>query len=242
MKKYVKETFRNRSDWLKSRGIGGSSASAILGLSPWSNKLGLYCAIISDEPPEDESGDTESMQYGTQCEKHIREIAKLNLAQDGMRVTGPKAYEMYRRTDKPWMTATVDGTIKDLRTGAKGILEIKTHDVRGRKDLAEWDGKIPDNYFVQVLHYMAVLTDCEFAILVAKLRFYDYSDGRRLSREEIRYYRVERKDPDTARQIAYLEKKETEFWEGNVLPRIMPKVTIGEGGEKRTWNSNSERI
>lgn len=230
MKNYTKETYKNRADWLKSRGIGGSSASAILGMNPWTNRLNLYCSVISEDGKADKEDDTEAKRYGTECERHIREIAKMNLAQCGMRVRGPSSYEMYRRKDKPWMTATLDGVITDLRTGEKGILEIKTHDVSGKADLAKWEGKIPDNYFVQVLHYLAVVNDAEFAIIAAKLRFFDYSRRERnLYREEIRYYEIRRDDPSIASQISYLEKKETEFWEENIEKRAMPKMTIAEG-------------
>ena len=79
---------------------------------------------------------------------------------------------MYRRIDKPYMTATLDGKLVEIATGRKGILEIKTREIKNREDAENWqNGKIPDNYYIQCLHYLSVLNDHEFAILVAKLNF-----------------------------------------------------------------------
>ena len=38
-KKYKVEHFKSREEWLSNRGLGGSSASAIVGFNPWMNAL-----------------------------------------------------------------------------------------------------------------------------------------------------------------------------------------------------------
>lgn len=229
MKIYRKETFKTRSEWLSARGIGGSSASAILGVNPWQTPLGLYNSIVfSKEGEREEEKRTPALDYGSGAEGLIRRIHALdgqNLGQ--WRVIGPgRLHAMYRRKDKPWMTATIDGTVVEP-DGRKGVLEIKTHDIRGREDRESWESnQLPQNYYVQVLHYLAVLNDYQFAVLVAKLRYFDYSSGeRRLDRTEIRYYRIERLDKQA--EIDLLEEKETSFWEENVQKRVPPKVLIG---------------
>ena len=141
-------------------------------------------------------------------------------------VRSPKGYEMYRRRDKTFMTATLDGTITDKLTKEKLILEIKTHDIRNREDEEKWTNGIPDNYFIQVLHYLLVMTDYSGAILVARMRHFDYyaEGGKKLLKVEYRYYRIDRKDEAIQKWLAYLEKAETEFWENNVKKRIPPQI------------------
>ena len=135
---------------------------------------------------------------------------------------------MFARIDKPWMTATLDGHLIHKISKKKYILEIKTHDIRNRKDDEDWQNNIPINYLIQVLHYMNVMNDYDGAILVARLRFFNYydDDGKKLLRTETRYYYIDKRDEKVKEQMASLEKAETKFWEENVLKRIPPKLTI----------------
>lgn len=224
-KNYTKETFKTKEEWLNARGLGGSSASAILGKNPRMSVLELYKAIVmpSKHPI---SKTNELMTYGTKCEPLIRKLFALDFKE--YRVHSPKNYEMYRRIDKPYMTATVDGILYEKGTKRKGVLEIKTHDVRSKQDLKEWEGHVPDNYFIQVLHYMLVLNDVDFVIVPAKLRFFDFFDptGKKLIKTEIRYYRIDRNDERIKKQLAFLEKKETKFWEENITNKVMPELKI----------------
>ena len=212
-KNYTKETFKTKEDWLKARGLGGSSASAILGKNPYMSVLELYRAIVmpNKHPLVKQN---ESMYYGTKCEPLIRKLFAYD-HKDLCRVHTPKDNEMYRRIDKPYMTAKLDG-----------VLEVKTHDVRNRKDEEEWKDHIPENYYIQVLHYLLVMNDCEYVVLTAKLRFYDYfnADGKKLIKTEIRYYYIDRNDERIKKDLAFLEKKETEFWEENVQKKVMPTI------------------
>ncbi len=225
-RKYRRETFKSKEEWLKNRGLGGSSASSILDKNPYMSKLELYRAIVmpNDHPIYSEN---ESMKYGTRCEPIIRKLFAYDF-EDRYKVHTPRQNEMYRRLDKPYMTATLDGMLTDTVTGDKGILEIKTHDIRNRADERNWSEHIPENYYIQVLHYLLVMNDCKYAILTAKLRFFDFfsEEGKKLLKTEIRYYYIDRADEQVAKDIAYLEKKETEFWENNVLKKVMPAIEI----------------
>lgn len=225
-KLYKKETFNSKEEWLKKRGFGGSTASAILGKNPYMTALELYRAIVM--PNKNPLYQTnEAMSYGTKCEPLIRKLFAYDF-DNKYAVHTPRNNEMYRRIDKTYLTATLDGILTERKTGKKGILEVKTHDIRNKADNEKWSDHIPDNYYIQVLHYLMVMNDFEFAILTAKLRFYDYynSDGKKLLRTEIRYYYIDRMDENVAKDIAFLEKKETEFWEENVVKKKLPKVEI----------------
>lgn len=196
------------------------------------NALDIYCATVS-EPNEKDIDDFQTIStiYGTNCEPLIREMVKLNFA-NKFAIEDPQGYVMYRRTDKPFMTATLDGLMTTIDTPKKEkwILEIKTHDVQSGADLEEWNGHLPQNYFIQCLHYLAVLNDTKGAYLVAKLRYVDYDTG--LPRtadngkcgEEIRYYKIERED--FKKDIAKLEQVETEFYEKHIKNKIPPEIKI----------------
>lgn len=221
-KGYTKQTFESRADWLKARGFGGSTASAILGCNPWLTQFDLYTSFYRGS---EDNGQNEAMAYGTEAEHLIRELYALDGKYLGFKVLGPGyKHAMYRRKDKPYLTATIDGSIV-MDDGTKGILEIKTHDIRGRADEEQWaEGKLPQNYYVQCLHYLAVLDDMAFVELVAKLRYFDYDGEKRtLSKTEIRYYHIDRKEKQA--EIDYLEKKETAFY-GKLKEGEPPDVTI----------------
>ena len=226
-KKYKRETYETRKDWITHRGIGGSSASAIVGLNPYQTALDLFNACIKKtykkDRNEEEQTTNPAIRYGTDCEPLIRKIFILDHPE--LTVHEPDGFEMYRRKDKRYLTATLDGRIYDNQRGQMGILEIKTHDVLNRDDLAKWEGSIPANYLIQTLHYLVVMNDCTFVKVVAKLRFYDYSEGgRKLTRSEIREYHIERSEVE--KELEWLESKETEFFEENVLKKIPPRIEI----------------
>lgn len=221
---YTRERYKTKEEWLSQRGLGGSSASAILGVNPWMDVLELYKSILYKEKRKDTS--SAATRYGTLSEPLIRKQFILDF-EEVYEVKEPKGWEMYRRKDKPYLTATVDGLLKEKQTKRKGILEIKTHDIRNYDDASNWiDGNIPQNYFVQCLHYLMVMKDCEFVVLCAKLRYFDYfnDDGKKLLKTEYVYHVIWREE--VKEQIEYLEKKETEFWENNIINKRIPKYII----------------
>lgn len=227
-RRYARETFGSRGEWLRARGFGGSSASAIIGKNPYMSKLELYKACVN---PSDEEKETvsDSMTYGVLAEPLIRKMFALDYG-EAYKVHTPRSFEMYRRKDKPYLTATVDGILTNRETGERGVLEIKTHDMRNGADEENWTGRIPDNYFVQVLHYMMVMDDMQYAILYAKLRYFRYDDegSRTLDHSELRAYEpIRRKDVES--QIKWLEAKETEFWEKHVAVKSAPMDYIDFG-------------
>ena len=147
-KMYRKEKFTNFTDWYRARAIGGSSASALFGVNKHTSKLDLYCAMVSkpnelvEENGEIEDRDTVSTLRGKALEPIIRAFLKQRFKGKYKLIT-PNGFTMYRRIDKPYMTATLDGIIIDLETGEKWILEIKTHLAMGKEDMAEWENQVP---------------------------------------------------------------------------------------------------
>ena len=223
-KKYKVEHFKSREEWLSNRGLGGSSASAIVGFNPWMNALELYNAIVNPALLNHEEEPTDLMLYGIRSEDLIRKQFQLDFP--NYIVKEPKSFQMFRRVDKPYLTATLDGILTEKDTKRKGILEIKTHDIKNKFDDEYWQGNLPKNYFIQIIHYLTVMNDFEFVELVAKLRFFEYEKegGRKLKKQEWRYFHIERQD--VLEWVKYLEKKETEFFENNVFKKIPPQISI----------------
>ena len=225
-KPYKKEIYKDKESWLRARSMGGSSASAILGCNPWMSILDLYKTIVLKKKKVSSTDQSnEAMQYGTRCESIMRELYKLDYEAD-YTVHKPYKFEMYRRIDKPYLTATPDGLLISKTDDKKLIWECKTHDIKNRADDEMWKDNIPQNYFIQCLHYLVVMKDFDGVILNAKLRYFDYynSDGKKLLSQRIIYHYLWRSE--LTKEIEYLEKKETEFWENNVQKKIMPKLTI----------------
>jgi predicted phage-related endonuclease len=141
-------------------------------------------------------------------------------------VIEPHDNEMFRRKDKDYMTATIDGSAINKVTKEKIVIEIKTHDWR-KGDEEEWDNNIPFKYFVQCCHYLAVLNDFDGACLVAKIRYFDYSEHKRkVAKQEIRYYWIWRSDKSVQNAIKNLEKAETNFYENHIKTKIPPSFKI----------------
>lgn len=227
------EKYKTKNEWLAKRGIGGTGASSILNCNPYKTKTELYDNIIYGGDKEVEDYTNDSIELGINMEPLIRNEFQLDYKTKFEIVEPPKKGNwIYRRIDKPYLTASLDGeltAISDLaetgiKTGDKGVLEIKTHDLRGKVDESEWveGNTLPQHYYIQVLHYLMV-TGYEFAYLRARLRKINYST------KEVKYiitkdYLILRKDKEN--EIKYLENKETDFWENNVLKKNRPQAVI----------------
>lgn len=200
MSKIKMVTYRSRKGWLEHRtGIGGSEAAAILGLNPWTSNLDLYNYKTGKDIPPDISN-KDVVKFGHKAEASIRQLFALDHPEYKVDY---KANNSWSNEDYPWAQASLDGWLTD-QEGRLGILEIKTTEIMRDRDWEKWDDRIPDNYYVQVNHYMMVL-EAEFAVLRAYIRYHKRGD----KRIAIRDYLIERKQEE----IDYLKEKEREFWE-----------------------------
>lgn len=224
------EYFDNEKAWLNARSIGGTNASAILGENPFTNALEVYNDIVNsmDFPhkKKKKNEENEAMARGKAFEPIIRKAFMLDFENKFEVSEPPKNNWLFRSKAKPYLTASTDGVLFDKDTKQNGILEIKTRDIRNGSDAAQWNsGELPQHYYIQMLHYLLV-TGYDYAIMYARLRYFDYfnESGIKLVKAECRPYVIYRKDVE--KELVFLEKKLTEFWEENVLKRIPPKVKI----------------
>ena len=206
----------NHDDWIKARqiqGIGGSEAGCVLGVNKYQSNIDLWELKTGRRMPVDLS-DNAAVQFGKFAEPHLRELFR----QDYPEYTVDyHEYWMYVNDEYPFIFATLDGEIITA-DGRKGILEIKTTTIQNKTQWDEWDNRIPDSYYAQILHQMAA-TGWDFAILKAYIRY--YVDGE--VRVSIRHYRIERKDVES--DIEWLIQEESRFWK-SVQDNIRPALKL----------------
>lgn len=194
----------NHEDWLHARSgrIGGSDAAAILGCNPWMTNVQLWKYKTGKAKQKDIS-DKEVVKYGNNAEPLLRQLFALDFPQYEV------LYEennIFFNDKMPWAHASLDGWLVDKETGRKGILEIKTSNIIQSLQKEKWKNRIPDNYYIQVLHYLMV-TGFDFVMLKAQLK-YDCSGDIML---KTKHYKIEREE--VLEDIAFLEKAEKEFFE-----------------------------
>lgn len=133
-----------REEWLKVRklGLGGSDMAAVLGLSPWRSPIDVWLDKTSDTVEEKES---EPMYWGNVLEEVVtQEFAK----RSGYKVRNNNF--TLQSDEYPYLLANIDREIVGLDAG----LECKTANAFKAN---EWDGdNVPDAYYIQCQHYMAV--------------------------------------------------------------------------------------
>lgn len=208
----------NRNEWLKMRykGIGGSDAGTVLGVNKYKTNVQLWEEKTGRSIPEDIS-DKPAVVFGKEAESPIRELFKQDFPQYNVDY---HEFYMYVNDKYPFIFATLDGEITD-ENGRQGILEIKTTTIQNKKQWDEWENKIPDSYYAQMLHQLTA-TGWDFAILKAYIRYYRDNE----LRVAIRHFRVERNEVED--DINYLIEKEQIFWkcvEENIKPAlILPDI------------------
>lgn len=136
---------QDHNAWLDMRkqGIGGSDAGAIMGLNAYKSPYELWLEKTGQAEPQDLS-DNQFIYWGQKNESNIADWFE--------EATGKKVKRCgtLRSVQFPFMLANVDRTV----VGENAGLEIKTAGVSQYK---KWqDDEIPDAYYCQCLHYMAV--------------------------------------------------------------------------------------
>ena len=219
--------FSSRDEWMKARKnhIGGSDASACVGMNPYKNNVQLWEEKTGLVIPEDIS-EKSYVKYGTEAEMHLRALFAMDHPQYEVHY---EENNMFFNPDYPWMHASLDGELVEKvlsEDGTEwitrhGILEIKTTNILQGMQKEKWNDRIPDNYYIQILHYLAV-TGWDFAVLKAQLK-YEINGMLFL---ETRHYRIDRED--VKEDIEYLIDAERKFWNcvvtGKRPDRILPVI------------------
>lgn len=206
---------KNREEWLQERAgrIGGSDASAVLGMNPYRTNLELWQIKTGQLVPEDIS-DKPYVKYGTEAEKHLRELFKLDFPE----------YQVFYEENNMWLNdkypfahASLDGWLQE-QDGRMGVWECKTTNILQSMQKEKWKGRIPDNYYIQLLHCLLV-TEFEFAVLKAQLK-YEFDGEIYL---QTKHFKIERSEVEE--DIKILESSEKAFWK-QVQERKRPGVIL----------------
>lgn len=212
------DILQDHDAWLEARShyIGGSDAAAVLGLNPYKSNLELWQEKTGLVVPEDIS-EKSYVKYGHAAEDYLRELFALDFPE----------YEVSYAENNIWFNdavpfahASLDGWLTD-QGGRAGVLEIKTTNILRSMQKETWDRRIPDNYYVQVLHYLMV-TEFDFAILKAQLK-YEFPGGDIML--HTKHYKIERSEVED--DISYLAQKEAGFWK-NVQVKKKPALLLPE--------------
>lgn len=212
------KTLNSREEWLQHRmsRIGGSDASCIVGMNPYRSNVELWQIKTGQAVAEDIS-DKPYVQYGTQAEAYLRDLFQLDFPQYEVMY---EENNMFLNSKYPFAHASLDGWLIEKETGRKGILEIKTTNILQSMQKEKWNHRIPDNYYIQVLHYL-MITEFDFAILKAQLKS-EFGEDVYL---QTRHYKIERSEVEE--DIRFLENAERKFWQ-QVQERKRPALLLSE--------------
>lgn len=208
--------YKDRDDWLagRSKSIGASEVAIILGQASYKSSLDLWKEKTGRKTPDDISED-ERVFYGTEAEENLRALFALKHRRDYK--VEYKPFLVYHHGEKPFMTCTLDGELVRLSDGKRGVWECKTALIQSKRALEEWEGRIPNNYFCQVIDQLNI-TQFEFLVLSAELRFPDNT-------AEIREYTIEA--DEVRADMAYVEEEVTKFWryiESDKQPPVVIRI------------------
>lgn len=211
----------SNEEWLKARlqGIGASEASAIIGCNPYMSNVDLWRLKTGRKQAQDISSNAH-VQYGHDAEGPLRELFALDYPQFEVSYGG--AFDMVHNPEHPYIFATLDGRLKEKATGRLGVYEGKTTEILRSMQKEKWKDRIPDNYYVQVIHQL-IATGWEFAVLNAQMKRVFDGDVR----TETRRYFIER--AEVQNDIDYLLAEEIKFWTEYVQkdrepPLILPEI------------------
>ena len=115
---------------------------------------------------------------------------------------------------------SLDGELVEKATGELGIYEGKTAEIHKKIELEKWNKRVPDYYYVQILHYL-IVTGRSFVVLKVQLKLLYTEEKTTMTKQ----YRFNRKD--LLNDLAYLYRKEAAFWDSVIAgvkpPRILPE-------------------
>lgn len=215
--RYLPPTTPGSTGWhdQRAQGLGGSDASAILGLSKWTSPLDVWMLKTGRSAPQSDSP-SEAAEWGKRLEDIVADALEAAMQDD----VDPMLYLRHpegtmQNVERPWMLANLDRLVfheEREDEGAVAGAEIKTVGTYGAAEWSEPDG-MGKHALVQCVHYMAVTGLERFYVgcLVAGQRF---------------VWRVLERDPLLEEQLL---EAETTFWA--LVQSDTPPSVAGDASE-----------
>lgn len=208
-----------KEDWLEWRkqGIGGSDASVACGLNRYKSPVELWLEKTDQIEPK-ETG--EAAYWGTLLEPLIRveftERTRLQIRRN---------YSILQHPKYPFMLANLDGIVLDPVNG-KCVFEAKT--ANAFKSDA-WVDNIPEEYQLQVQHYLAVtgFKGAYVAVLIGGNHF--------------KWHFLER-DEELITMLTQLEKRFWHYVETRTPPPLDGSAASAELLSRLYTNANRNQI
>lgn len=200
---------RDHNKWLEVRngGLGGSDAGVILGLNKYKSPYKLWLEKTGNEEPEDISNKP-AVMAGVALEPVV---AKMFENETGKKV---RKLGTVASNKLPFMHANIDRQVERENAG----LEIKTG---GSWSKRYWEeDEVPDTYYAQCLHYMAVTGAKKWYIAA-------WLGGENFIWKEI---------PRNEEDIKMLVDRETDFWnhvKSKTPPDIDASISCGQALAER---------
>ena len=218
---YLVHMYKDRDEWKSKRikGIGGSDASVLVGMNPWKDTNTLWKEKNGIIKAEDISN-KDVVAYGTTAEEHLRNLFVLDYPNYEVQYMDNTTLQS---TKYHWMLYSPDGLLIEKSTGRKGIWECKTSLINNRTQKEKWNHRIPDYYYIQVLHGLLV-TGFDFIVLKAQLKEI-WKDGS--VHLDTRHYVINR--DEVSEDLEWLLKNEKNQWEtyyekGVEPPTLLPSI------------------
>jgi len=237
--KPVKTTYYSMDEWRDGRSttIGGSEASAILGLNPYLSPFELYSLKAGLVEP-DNGAESEVLEWGSRLEQPIVEAYQDKTNRKIKR----HGIHTFRSPNYP-LSVSLDGEIEPIDDRGPGVLEIKTTGLYSEKDLQE---SVPVEWQIQCNHAMAIMgwRWASLAIFIIHSRKFRYLD---IERNDQFIEMLLRKELDFVKRI---EDNNPPIVDGSdstteVLKRLYPNdsgETIQLPSDATKWDAELVRL
>lgn len=200
------DQFTDEEKWLELRrtGIGGSDAGAIMGYNKYASPLTIYMAKKNVKGFDGNL----ATQWGHILEDPIRQKTKEELGIEIISIPGT-----FSSIEYPFMNANLDGVCHadhQIEIGGEIVEGLGGHEIKtSSRGEGFTDDEIPDSYYCQVQHYMAVTKLPWFILTVF---FMNTKRGR--------HYVIRKNDDFIYSKLIPAERN---FWENNVLAENIPE-------------------
>lgn len=185
----------------RTKGIGGSDAGIICGLSKYKTPYELWEEKTGLKVPKFQT--SKAIDLGNRLEPVLFSMFKESFS-DEYEIIDTKNISLVSKK-YPFMRANLDGALVMRDRDELGVLEIKTTTIMNKSMLELWQNQVPQTYYCQILHYL-IVTGFKYAILYAWIRFPFWDKA------ELRKYEFHVEDEQIQEDMEFLIEKESEFW------------------------------
>lgn len=212
--------YLSKENWLaeRSKGIGGSDASAVIGRNPYKTNIELWEEKVGLRKPKDISMKSYVI-YGLKSESLLVQLFALDYPQ--YLVNYNDKFRVHYNDKYPFIFCTRDCDLIEIETGKKGALEVKTTEILNSMHKEKWNEQVPENYYIQILQYFATDNDLEFVWLKAQIKSNFGGGDLRIATKHY-YFTREQCQED----IDFLIKNEVRFWEKYVITKQKPSLIL----------------